>query len=205
MRLPALLAACILVIPADTTAQTTAADGVQAFLRGDHASAIRILKPLAEDGPGVDPVAAFFLALAYQSSPGLGGSMRVCGLFRRAAAATSPVAAQAQRMAEKLSGVSGLAFEQCMLASVRGWGEPAWMTFTLSPGHRVRIDRGGFDVEHEGASKRSPESWGGPGWTFLPFRLTEVAPAAGRERRHFIELFVWAPHSRIDVPEWSLL
>jgi hypothetical protein len=76
----------------------------------------------------------------------------------------------------------------------------------LSRDHRDRIARDGFGVEYEGASKRTPESWGGPGWTFLPFRLTELATAtAGQERRYFIELFVWAPHSQIDVPDWSLL
>jgi hypothetical protein len=83
--------------------------------------------------------------------------MRACGLIRRAATATSPVASQAQALAETLSGQSGLAFEQCMRASLRGWGEPAWTTFTLSRDHRVRIARDGFGVEYEGASKRTPE------------------------------------------------
>jgi hypothetical protein len=45
MRLPVLLATCILVIPAYTTAQTTVADGVVALFRGDAASAVRILSP----------------------------------------------------------------------------------------------------------------------------------------------------------------
>jgi hypothetical protein len=131
MRLPALLAACILVSPTYTTAQTTAADGVLAFLRGDTQAAIRILRPLAEDGPDVDPVAAFFLALAYQSRPGMPDSMRVCGLLMRAATAASPVAVQARTLAETLHFDSGLEFEQCMLASRRGWGQPTWTTLTL--------------------------------------------------------------------------
>ena len=206
MRLPALLAACILVIPAYTTAQTAAADGVQAFLRGDNQAAIRILTPLAEGQPDADPVAAFFLALAYQSSPGWSGSMRVCGLFRRADTATSPVALQARVLAETLGGAAGLGFEQCMLASRRGWGQPEWTAFTLAARHRVRIDADGFQVEYDGASKRTRESWGGPGWQFLPIRLTELATlTSGQDRRYFIELFVWAPHSKIDVPEWALL
>ena len=132
--------------------------------------------------------------------------MRACGLFMRANTATSPVALQARVLAETLGGASGLGFEQCMLASRRGWGQPAWTAFTLAARHRVRIDADGFDVEYEGASKRTRESWGGPGWQFLPIRLTELArTATGQERRYFIELFVWAPHSKIDVPEWALL
>jgi len=206
MRLPALLAACIFVIPTYTTAQTPAADGVQAFLRGDIQAAIRILTPLAEGQPDADPVAAFFLALAYQSSPGWSGSMRACGLFRSADTASSPVALQARALAEALGGAAGLGFEQCMLAGRRGWGQPAWTAFTLAARHRVRIDADGFDVEYEGAAKRTKESWGGPGWKFLPTRLTELATTTtGQERRYFIELFVWAPHSKVDVPEWALL
>src|SRR5262245_32145199 len=137
MRLSALLAACIFVVPSYITAQTTAADGVQAFLRGDTQAAIRILTPLAEEGPAVDPVAAFFLALAYQSSPGWSGSMRACGLFMRADTAVSPVALQARILAETLAGTAGLAFEQCTLASRRGWGQPTWTAFTLAARHRV--------------------------------------------------------------------
>ena len=206
MRLPVLLAACILVIPTYVTAQTTAADGVQAFVRGDTQAAIRILAPLAEEGPAADPVAAFFLALAYHSSPQWSGSMRECGLFMSAATGTSPVGMQARVLAEALGGPAGLGFEQCMLASQLGWGQPTWTAFTLAPGHRVRIDPDGFQVDYDGASKRMRESWGGPGWRFLPIRLTELATSiTGQERRYFLELFAWAPHSKIDVPDWVLL
>jgi hypothetical protein len=165
-----------------------------------------MLKPLAEDGPAVDPVAAFFLALAYQSRPGPAATFRICGLLMKADTATSPLALQARALADTMHGHSGFEFEQCKLASLRGWGEPEWTTLTLSRGHRVRINQGGFTVEYEGASKRTPESWGGPGWKFLPFRLTELASATASDGpRYFIELFVWAPHSKIDVPDWSLL
>jgi len=206
MRLPTLLAACILVIPAFTSAQNSAADGVQAFVRGDNQDAIRILTPLAEDRPDADPVAAFFLALAYQSSPGWSGSSRACGLFMKAATSTSPVAAQAQVLATALQMESDLMRTQCTLASVRGWGQPAWTTFTLAPGHTVRIDSSGFSVDYEQTSRSTGEGWGGAGWQFLPIRLTELATSlSGQGRRYFIELFAWTPHTPDDSTQWSLV
>jgi hypothetical protein len=207
MRVAAALAACILVIPSYTTAQTTAADGVLALVRDDPAEAVRILRPLVEGGAEPDPLAAFFLALAYQSG-GIGPTdqSRVCGLLLNAATPANPLRPQAQALAIHLHMNHALAREQCMMASARGWGEPAWTTFLLAPGHSVRIDRGGFFVEHQGSSKVTPEGWGGAGWKFLPIRLSEVElPGADRARRYFIDLFAWSPHTQVDAPQWSLV
>ncbi len=207
MRLPALLAACILVIPAYTTAQTAAADGVLALIDDDPSATIRILSPLVEGRAEPDPLAAFFLALAYQfGGRGPSDPMRSCGLLMKAETPSSPLMRQAELLARQLHMNSGLARNQCEIAATRGWGEPAWTTFTLSPGHRVRIDRDGFSVEHQGASKLTPGGWGGGGWQFLPIRLTEVEiPPPGQSQRYFIEFFVWAPHTPVDAPQWSLL
>ena len=205
MRLPALLAACILVIPTYTTAQTTAADGVLALVRGDAASAVTILGPLVEGRADPEPLAAFFLALAYQAG-GRGPSdlSRSCGLFMKAATPSSPLMQQAEVLAKQIHLNHPIARNQCEIAATRGWGQPAWTT--LSPAHRVRIDHKGFTVEHDGASKVTPAGWGGAGWQFLPFRLTEVDVAvAGESRRYFIELFAWFPYTPDDAPQWSLL
>jgi hypothetical protein len=204
MRLRALLAACILVIPTYTTAQTTVADGVVALFRGDAASAVSILGPLVEGRAEPDPQATFFLALAYRSS-GPFDSARSCGLFLKAATPSNPLSRQAELLATELHMNHEIAGNQCAIAATRPWGQPAWTTFTLSPGHRVRIDSSGFTVEYEGASKLTPEGWGGAGWQFLPIRLTEVdVAAAGEARRYFVELFAWTPHTPADAPEWSL-
>jgi hypothetical protein len=206
MRLPALLAAFILVIPADTKAQTTAADGVLALMHGDAAAAVRLLAPLVEGQAEPDPVAALFLALAYQSGGrGPSDAMRSCGLLMKAATPSSPLIRQAELLAKQLHMNSAIARNQCAIAATRGWGQPAWTTFTLSRAHRVRIDQDGFAVEYEDVSKRTPEGWGGAGWKFLPTRLSEVeVPGADQVRRYFVEFFAWTPHSADDAPEWSL-
>jgi hypothetical protein len=51
MRLPALLAACIFVIPSYTTAQTTAADGVVALFQGDAALVVLVAAPSTARAP----------------------------------------------------------------------------------------------------------------------------------------------------------
>jgi hypothetical protein len=205
MRRRLLLAACILVIPTYTTAQTTAADGVLALFRGDAASAVRILGPLVEGPAEPDPVATFFLALAYRSGGGSLDTTRSCGLFLKAVAPSNPLLRQAELLAKESHMNHPLMRNQCEIAATRPWGQPAWTAFTLSPGHRVRIGPNGFTVEYEGASKLTPEGWGGAGWQFLPIRLTEVDVAAPDEaRRYFIEFFAWNPHTPDDAPEWSL-
>lgn len=206
MRLRTLFAACILVIPAYTTAQTTAADGILALIHDDPSAAIRILSPLVEGRAEPDPLAAFFLALAYQfGGRGPSDPMRSCGLLMKAATPSSPLMRQAELLARQLHMNHWLARSNCDIAATRGWGEPAWTTFTLSPRHRVRIDQSGFSVDYEGISKLTPEGWGGAGWQFLPIRLTEMDLSThGQGRRYFLELFVWTPHTAADAPQWSL-
>src|SRR5687767_7111126 len=117
MRLPALLAACILVIPTYTKAQNTAAGGVLALIRDDAAAAVRVLRPLVEGRAEPDPLAAFFLALAYQA--GGSGPMdqsRVCGLLMNAATPANPLRRQAEVLAIQLHMNSTLAREQCQIA-----------------------------------------------------------------------------------------
>jgi len=204
MRLSAVVVACILVIPHDSFAQGTTADGVRALFQGDRAAAERILKPLAEDRPDYDPLAAFFLALAYQFRGGeFSDSTRVCGLFLKAATPANPLMPQAVTLAAAIHQNHPWMLNNCALAVGRGWGTPQWTTLVLGPEHRVRIHEGGFTVTFNGAETQTREGWGGAGWRFLPIRLTSVAPAGGG-LRHFVEIFTWIPHSPDDAPLWSL-
>lgn len=205
MRLPALLAAYILVIPTYTTAQTTAADGVQALIRDDYATAIRILRPLVEGRADPDPVAAFFLALAYQSGGRRSDPIRVCGLLMKAAVPGSPLMAQAEALARQFHMNSTFARNLCSVASIRGWGEPAPTAFTLAPDHRVRVDQSGIAIDYRGSQQVTERTWGGAGWTFLPTRLTEIETAApGASRRYFLEWFAWVPTTPDEQPLWVL-
>jgi hypothetical protein len=52
-----------------TTPQTTA-DGVRAFEEGDYATAVRILRPLAEDILREDALAQFYMARLYEQGYG---------------------------------------------------------------------------------------------------------------------------------------
>lgn len=81
-------------------------------------------------------------------------------------------------------------------------GVPEWTT--LATNHRVRVHEAGFTVVLDGVEKETREGWGGAGWVFPPIRLTSVAPPLGG-LRHFVEVFVWMPHSTDDAPVWSLV
>src|SRR5262245_36743363 len=128
MRLPALLAACILVIPSHVFAQKTpAADGIVALTRGDVAAAVRLLAPLVEGQAEPDPVAALFLALAYQfGGRGPSDPARSCGLLMRAATPANPLKRQAELLATQLHMNHTVMRNQCAIGATRGWGQPAW-------------------------------------------------------------------------------
>ena len=59
--------AAIALVPCAAGAQAATADGIQAIVRADYQSAVRILRPLAEEAPDPDPLAQFFMAMLYQS------------------------------------------------------------------------------------------------------------------------------------------
>lgn len=203
MRLGACVIGCILVVPHYSFAQGTTADGVRAFFLGDFQSAARILRPLAEERPDADPLAAFFLAALHQSGAIPGSDrLRACGLYLRAAAPGNPLLFQSMVLVASTHGRSGLAHNICTMARTRGWGLPPPARFVLDRNHAVRIDQGGMFVEYDGAEKRSKVQWGGAGWRFLPTRLTEIAVPGGT-RRYFVEFFVWMPDWHTD-DHWYL-
>src|ERR1700704_1881098 len=95
-----LLAVAVLA-PGAAGAQTTTADGARALVRGDYETALRVLRPLAENTGQPDPLAQFFLAMLY--SPGQRGDItRGCGLYLAAATGTNALAAQSLTLARAI-------------------------------------------------------------------------------------------------------
>src|SRR5262249_52813813 len=78
-RLIAIAAGTLIAAPA--LAQTTTADGVDAFLRGDYPRAVEIFAPLVSPLRPPDHVAEFFLAAMYENGLGVPvNPMRACAL-----------------------------------------------------------------------------------------------------------------------------
>lgn len=87
------LALLLVLAPRVALAQATAADGVQAIVRGDYETAARILKPLAENTAQRDPIAQFFLAAMYDSGRGVPRDrFHACSVYASAASAAGPLA-----------------------------------------------------------------------------------------------------------------
>ena len=63
-------------------AQTSTADAIDAFVRGDYQRAAEILKPVTDRWPGkVDEVATFFMAALYENGLGMPQDVvRACAL-----------------------------------------------------------------------------------------------------------------------------
>ncbi|HXG90648.1 MAG TPA: hypothetical protein VNJ02_20195 [Vicinamibacterales bacterium] len=206
MRVAAAVLVIVMLAPRVAAAQATTADGVQALARGDYASAVRILRPLAEDTSQPDSLAAFFMATLYHAGHGVArNESRASGLYLRAAIATSPLVDQSLRLAQSIHQDHPIAREQCHAAAVGQWREPPPSSFALGTGHSVRIDHEGFTVAYQGTVKRDAMTMGGVGWLYLPTRHTQIEvthPTA--HRRNFIEFFIWMPHRRDDRTDWAL-
>jgi TPR repeat protein len=100
---PSAILFVIICASSEVIAQNGTADGVRALVRGDYASAARILKPLAETDRDPDPIAQFFLATIYDRGNGVPpDQIRACGLDLKAAAVPNALAPQAAALAEKL-------------------------------------------------------------------------------------------------------
>jgi len=206
MRLLPSVVAITLLTPCLAGAQTGTGDGLQALIRGDYATAARILRPLAEDTPTPDPIAQFFMAALYQSGLGVGpNQMRACGLFLAAARPSNVLMSQSLALAASIHHEIPLVTQFCSAASVEGWRSPPFTSFTLGADHWVRLDDTGLAVGYNGTQNRPPIDWGGPGYRFLPIRYTPLAVSAPiATTRHFIEFFVWTPDRASDPPVWTL-
>jgi len=200
------LAVVFVAALAEGQAKTPAsvADGVQAMVRGDYQTALRILKPLGEDSATPDPIAQFFLATLYESGHGVPPDrMRACSLYLSAGAPENPLASQslllAQTIREQMGPVGG------KFCAPGVWRALPTTTFRLGPDHWVRFDEAGTTVGYQGAEQRLPGRNGGNGWIYPPMRYTPLdvrAPVAGR--RHFFEMFIWMPDESSGQKTWTL-
>jgi hypothetical protein len=202
-RLSCCLAVITLLAPGVAAGQTSTADGLEALMHGHYETAVRILRPLAEDVPAPDPIAQFFVAALYRHGVGVPVNMlRACGLSR-AAAESLPVV-QALTLADSVLQDPPQFVNECRAAPGDMWRTPDPVAFTLEPGQLVTFDGSRLTVEFEGRSSWARMDWGPDVW-FLPVRHTAIDalnPAPGR--RHFIEFFVWARLKDSAEPAWTL-
>jgi hypothetical protein len=185
-RLAIGLLAALLPLPA--LAQTSTEDGVRAFVRGDYATAARILSPLAESSADADPTAQFFMGLLYAAGKGVPmDPMRACTLFSAAAAPSNPFMEQASAVAGMMqqNGSGGML---CGRPPAIG---PKPTSFTLAPDYTLDVRPYELVVHYHGIQKTEP-LMPIPGAVNLPVRYTPLdvkRPAAAR--RHFVEQAMW--------------
>jgi hypothetical protein len=204
MRLISLLIIAALFGVAPALAQTSTADGVQALVRGEYQTAVRILRPLAENSAQPDPVAKFFLAILYESGHGIERNwMRACGLYLSAATPANPFMYQSQALAETI--LEPLPPSARQFCSTDEWTPGPGATITIGPNHWVRFDQTGATVGYNGTEHLTRMQMGGPGWVFLPVRHTVLdvtRPSAAR--RHFIDMLIWRPTRSGPDTTWTL-
>lgn len=119
MRRALAIALAVLVSARSVRAQSGTAEGVDAFVRGDYQRASEILKPIAEQSPQRDAVAAFFMAAMYEGGLGITADpVRACALYMRA---SEPIGAEPSPFGEvamafmyvRRGTLSREAFEEC--------------------------------------------------------------------------------------------
>jgi hypothetical protein len=213
VRPRALPIAGVLVMAATLArAQTTTADGVDAFVQGDYQRAAEILKPIAESWSPRDPVAEFFMATLYESGRGVPADpIRACALYILASPVGSPdtrtpFGRQADGLRQVLQeSLSRDEFEDCVeLANVGFYHAFQPVTFTLGPGHWISLDLRGATIAYDGTEKRIDLGLATSGVVFLPVEHTELDVGPARSAgRHFIEFFTWIPGQKAQT--WTLL
>ena len=93
MRTPALILICLLMIlPTSSVGADQLQDGIDAYLKGDYAQAIRLFRPLAEQGHAD---AQYSLGIMYQKGQGLHQDYTQAALWYRKAAEQGVTMAQA--------------------------------------------------------------------------------------------------------------
>jgi len=208
-------------IPRGALAQTDrTADGVAAFVRGDYATAVELLKPAADSWhTPFDSTAAFFMALMYDNGLGVAPDpVRACALLLRASAPLpgseldSGLTFAVQTLSQDLSlrlGPEQMA--KCMLQVDIGVARDAQQsTFSLSTGHWISIDispdRREVMARIDYAGKQRDVELFVPvqtGIRFLPFAVTEVTALRPQPSpRYFLESFIWAP---AEPHQWHLI
>ena len=208
MRLRCVLTFVLATSPVAAAAQTSTADGVHAFLRGDYETAAAILRGHAEHAPQPDPIAQFFLATLYDSGRGVTrNQQRACGLYLSAGSTANPLMPQALDIADAIREPWSTAARDlmCAPATTHPWSEAQPASFSLGPRHSVRIDASGTTIAFEGVERRTMGQNGGPGLVFLPAQYTPLDVSQPVVvRRHFIQFFTWHRNDASDTSTWSL-
>jgi hypothetical protein len=209
-RTPILLIAGVVVIVTTVAhAQTTTADGVEAFVRGDYQLAADILKPIAEKSLVPDHAATFLMGTMYENGLGVAADRtRACASYIQAAdpRGSTPFAVAANTLVRAMHESMTLEeFQDCELLASLGFDhgfQP--VTFELEPGHWISWDLKGATISYGGKETRIQRPPGrGYGIAFLPLQHTvlTVGPS-GSMRRDFIEVSTWAPAR--DRQTWTL-
>jgi hypothetical protein len=198
------------------------AEGIAAFVRGDYARAVEILRPAAERWHlPHDNIAAFFMAMIYENGLGVAPDpVRACALLLRTAVPVGDgprpgraLTFAAQALAEDSN--SRLTPDQmgrCMsYVDVGFHNDFQPVTFSLAPGHWIRLEdswpeqRGvSARIEYDGKETRVelsvPQRTGS---RLLPLTVTELTSLRPRpEPRHFLEAFLLVPS---QVNRWTLM
>jgi hypothetical protein len=190
----------LLATPA--AAQSTTEDGMRAMLRGDYPSALRILRPLADDTAHPDPVAQFFLAILNDTGHG-SGNTRACGLFMRAAGRPNPFAAQSAALAAVVRDLLGDGASFFCIADESWQGGPP-LTFNLGPDHQIVFADTSVRVSYH-EKEQSTTLIPSADVVILPIKytpLTVTRPAAAK--RHFFQWFTWIRDGTPDPATWKL-
>jgi hypothetical protein len=208
MRHRCVLTFALALSPVAAAAQTSTADGVHAFLRGDYETAAAILRGHAEHAPQPDPIAQFFLATLYDSGRGVTRNQdRACGLYLSAGSAANLLMPLALDIADAIREPWPMVARDrmCAPATTHPWSEAPPASFSLGPGHSVRIEASATTIAFEGVERRTMANKGGPGMLFLPIQYTPLdVPQPVLVRRHFIQTFIWHRNDASDTSTWSL-
>jgi hypothetical protein len=190
----------LLATPA--AAQSTTEDGMRAMLRGDYPTALRILRPLADDPAHPDPAAQFFLGILTDTGH-TGTNTRACALFLRAAGRPSPFAAQSAALAAVVRDQLGDGANFFCIADESWQGGPP-LTFTLGPEHQVIYTDRSIRLIYKD-KEQSTNVLPSPNVVYLPVMYTPLAVTRPvRATRHFLQSFMWERNPAARPVSWKL-
>ena len=197
--------AVLSLMPAIAAAQASRDDGIRAMVRGDYATAARILNALADNTAQPDPAAQFLLAILYDTGHGVTRNPpRACGLFLDAVKPDNPFMQQASQLSNLAREQLGPVAPQLCVAGATWAPDNPPVTLTLAPNHAVAITDTSMTVSYQGAEGRIGFGWL-PGTVLLPVRHTALDvsnPVA--VRRQFLERFMWVPDAPRQATAWTL-
>jgi hypothetical protein len=180
-----------LAIPVAAAAQSSREDGIRAFVAGEYARAAQVLGPLAEDPKAPDSVAAFLMAMLYESGRGVGRNyFRACALYLKSAAAPGPFTEQAAQLGQSMRDETAPRGAEFCNPGAR-WHTPPSAKFVLGSDHSVEFTSDRILVRYNGEEKQTMTGML-PDMIPLPVRYSPVdVTQPARARRHFVQWFAW--------------